>query len=47
MFCEKNNYPKYIVKQILDKAFQEHSRKNGTNATLDEQNETERTAEKC
>ena len=46
VFCEKNNYPKYIVKQILDKAFQEHSRKNGTNATLDEQSETERTAEK-
>ena len=36
MLCEKNNCSKYIVKQILDKAFQEHSRKNGANATLDE-----------
>ena len=43
---EKNNYPKYIVKQILDKAFEEHSRKNATNTTLDEQNETEHTTEK-
>ena len=43
---EKNNYLKYVVKQILDKAFEEHNRKNATNATLDEQNETEHTTEK-
>ena len=40
VFQEKNNYPKYIVKQILDKAFEEHYHKNATNTTLDEQNET-------
>ena len=46
VFYEKNNYPKYIVKQILDKAFKEHNRKNATNTTLDEQNKTEHTTEK-
>ena len=46
VFHEKNNYPKYTVKQILDEAFEEHSRKNATNTTLDEQNETENTTEK-
>ena len=40
IFHEKNNYPKYIIKQILDKAFEEHSGKNATNTTLDKQNET-------
>ena len=40
VFQEKNNYLKYIVKQILDKAFEEHYHKNATNTTLDEQNET-------
>ena len=46
VFHEKNNYPKYIVKQILDKAFEEHNHKNAFNTTLDEQNETEHTTEK-
>ena len=46
VFHEKNNYPKYIVKQILHEAFEEHSCKNATNTTLDEQNETENTTEK-
>ena len=46
VFHEKNNYPKNIVKQILNKAFEEHSCKNATNTTLDEQNETEHTTEK-
>ena len=46
VFHEKNNYPKYIVKQILDKAFEEHSHKNAIYATLDEQNEAEHTTEK-
>ena len=30
----------------MDKPFEEHSRKNTTNTTLDEQNETEHTTEK-
>ena len=46
VFHEKNNCLKYIVKQILDKVFEEHSRKKATNTTLDEQNETEYTTEK-
>ena len=46
VFHEKNNYPKYIVKQILDKAFEQKSRENATNTTLDEQNETEHPSEK-
>ena len=46
VFLEKNNCLKYIVKQILDKVFEEHSRKKATNTTLDEQNETEYTTEK-
>ena len=46
VFHEKNNYPKYIVKPILDKALEEHSRKNATNTILDEQNQTEHTTEK-
>ena len=47
VFHEKNDYPKYIAKQILDKAFEEHSRKNAANTTLDEQNETEHTRNIC
>ena len=35
VFREKDNYPKYIVKQILDKAFEEHNGKNATNTTLE------------
>ena len=46
LFHEKNNCLKYIVKQILDKAFEEHSRKKATNTTLDQQNETEYKTEK-
>ena len=46
VFHEKNNYPKYIVKLILDKAFEEHCCKNATNTTLDEENETQRTTRK-
>ena len=46
VFHEKNNYPKYVVKQILDKAFEEHSHKNAIYTTLDEQNEAEHTTEK-
>ena len=46
VFYEKNNYPTYIVKQILDKAFEERSRKKATNIILDEQNETEHTTKK-
>ena len=45
VFYQKNNYSKYIVKQILDKAFEEHSRKNASNTTFDEQNETEHITE--
>ena len=41
VFHEKNNYPKCIEKQTLDKPSEEHSCKNATNTTLDEQNETE------
>ena len=37
VFPEKNSCPKYP--KILDKAFEEHSRKNATNTTLDEENE--------
>ena len=33
VFQEKNNYLKYIVKQILDKAFKEHYHENATNTT--------------
>ena len=44
VFPEKNSCPKYP--KIPDKAFEEHSRKNATNTTLDEQNETEHTTEK-
>ena len=33
------------MKQILDKAFEDHSRKNATNPTLDEQNATEHITE--
>ena len=46
VFHEKKNYPKYIVKEILNKDFEEHSRENATNTTFDEQNETEHTTEK-
>ena len=46
VFHEKNNCPKYIRKQVLNKAFEEHNRKNATSTTLDEQNETEYTTEK-
>ena len=35
LFHEKNNYPKYIVKLILDKAFEKHNFKNAANTTLD------------
>ena len=45
-FHQKNNYPKYVVKQILDRAFEEHSQKNVIYTTLDEQNEAEHTTEK-
>ena len=34
----EKEYPEYIIKQVLDKAFKKHSRKNATNTTLDEQN---------
>ena len=34
VFHEENNYPKYIVKEILHKTFEEHSRKYATNTTL-------------
>ena len=46
VFHEKNNYPEYVVKQILDKAFEEHNHKNAIYTTLDEQNEVEHTTEK-
>ena len=46
VFHEKKNYPKYIVKQILNKDFEEHSRENATNTTFDEQNETEHTTKR-
>ena len=35
-----------MVKQILDKAFKEHSRKNATNPTLDKQNTIDHITEK-
>ena len=46
VFYKKKKYPKYIVKQILDKVFEERSWKNATNTTLHEQNETKHTTEK-
>ena len=46
VFHEENNYPKYVVKQILDKAFEEHSHENAINTTLDKQNGTEHATEK-
>ena len=46
LFYKKNNYPEYVVKQILDKAFEEHSHKNVIYTTLDEQNEAEHTTGK-
>ena len=42
VFHEKNNYPKYVVKQ----AFEENSHKNVIYTTLDEQNKAEHTTEK-
>ena len=45
LFGKQINF-QYIVKQILDKAFEEHNRKNATNTTLDEQNETEHITKK-
>ena len=46
VYHEKSNYPKYIIKQILHKDFEEYSRKNATNTTLDRQNEKKHTTEK-
>ena len=46
VFHEKNNYPEYVVKQILDKAFEEHNHKNTVYTTLDKENEAEHTTEK-
>ena len=36
VFHEKSNYHEHIVKQILHKAFEEHSHKNAINTTLDD-----------
>ena len=44
--CQENVYPKYGIKQILDKAFKERSHKNAIYTTLDEQDKGEHTTEK-
>ena len=46
VFHEKSKYPKYVIEQILDKAFEEHIHKNAIYTTLDVQNESEHTTEK-
>ena len=43
VFHKKTNYPKCIVKQILDKTFEKQSHKKATSTTLDEQNITKKT----
>ena len=46
VFHETNNYPKNVLKQILHKAFEEHSHKNAIYTALDEENEAEHPIEK-
>ena len=46
LFHEENNYPKYNIKEILDKAFEKHNHKNAVYTILNEQNEPEHTIER-
>ena len=41
IFHEESNYSIYVIKQILDKAFEEHSHINSIYTTLDKENEAE------